>query len=146
MNTLLLLLLLLLLLQYTICFKHTTNIIRRLSNSKLSMNALGDYVTVDLVVKTKAGQLDSLFDQGRVSFVVNGGGYLPSIHSVASKLNSVGDSITELIPSAGGIYNEDMCFTVPVDNAPIGIHLFHIIITYFIIIIIIITFHRYTSW
>ena len=68
----------------------------------MSMNTLGDYVTVDMIIKSKDGsQLDSLFDQGRVSFVVNGGGYLPSIHDAASKLKNVGDTFNELIPSAG---------------------------------------------
>jgi len=104
-------------------FHHSiSNNIRKMNSMIRMSNTLGSYITVDLEVKNIDGkQLDSLFDQGRVSFVLNGGGFLPSIHEVAGKLNNVGDSIKEVIPSAGGIYNENMAFTVPVDNAPIGL-------------------------
>jgi peptide-methionine (S)-S-oxide reductase len=75
----------------------------------------GDVVTIDLLLKPENGYVpDRQFDMdGRVTFVLSWGNYLPGIHELAEGCK-VGDSITNVSVDAGwGSHQKELIFTVP---------------------------------
>jgi len=84
----------------------------------LSRN-VGDYVTVDLLIKEGGKPVETDFDQGLIRFCVNGGGYHAAVHHLASKLSEVGDAITEVC--SGGEYYPSATAEIPLQSAPSGL-------------------------
>jgi len=104
--------------------------------SSLTMGASkGDVVSVTYSLKPdlKSGRASSFgtnadkitdslsFDQGDVTFVVGGGGYIDGIHKTVLGMD-VGESVSDISIDAGyGEYNEEGLATVPIEQAPAGL-------------------------
>jgi hypothetical protein len=58
----------------------------RMSASELTLSRLGDYSSVSYRILDQGVVVDTPFDQGDVSFVINGGGLNPNVHAFAESL------------------------------------------------------------
>ena len=68
-----------------------------MKTTSLDITSLDDFAKVSYSLKDVSGQtLDTPFDQGEVSFVINGGGYASYVHDTASALKP-GESKTEKV-------------------------------------------------
>ena len=90
------------------------------SSSALNMVSptLGPYVKAEIAF-SKAGQpVETPYDEGVVSFCLNGGRYFPEINSRAETL-PVGETSTFAVQI--GEYREELAANVPAENAPPGL-------------------------
>ena len=68
-----------------------------MKTTSLDVKALGDFAKVSYSLKDETGNnLDTPFDQGEVSFVINGGGYASYVHDTANTLKP-GESKTDTV-------------------------------------------------
>jgi peptide-methionine (S)-S-oxide reductase len=93
-----------------------------LHSTCVRMVAKGDVATVQLDVKADGKPFDSVFDQGKVRFVVGAGGYLPAIHQ-AVEMMDVGSKRTLELKGvdAYGDFNDELVSKLPLAQAPEGI-------------------------
>lgn len=92
-----------------------------LLGQKKTANA-GDIVTVELSLKPNNGFIpEPLFDSdGRISFILAWGNYLPAIHELVVG-KGVGESVQDVTVDAGwGGRQLDLIVQVPIDRIPLG--------------------------
>jgi len=86
----------------------------RLLTDILDSGVIGDYLTIDYEIRENGVKIETDFDQGRVRFLQNGGGFHPIVHSVASKLRESGDKVTE--NCSGGEYFSEAVADIPIQS------------------------------
>ena len=68
-----------------------------MKTTSLDINSLGDFAKVNYSLKDEKGNtLVTPFDQGEVSFVINGGGYASYVHDVANSLQAGESKVDEV--------------------------------------------------
>jgi peptide-methionine (S)-S-oxide reductase len=98
-------------------YHHPSNWIRGRAMSMLS-ESLKDFVKVDIYFSQKGRRVETPFDDGVVSFVVDGGRYFPEVNSRAME-TPVGETTT--FTAKIGEYKEELAATVPTENTPGGL-------------------------
>ena len=100
----------------------TSSAFRRSYTSSSALNmvspTLGSFVKAEISF-SKAGQpVETPYDEGIVSFCVNGGRYFPEINTRAEVL-PIGETSTFSVQI--GEYNEELAANIPAENAPPGL-------------------------
>jgi len=91
--------------------------ILRMTTSELKVNSLGDCTSVSYSLLDENSQVpDTPFDQGDVSFIINGGGLHPFVHKFAETVQPGEGVKTGSV--FGGEYHEQMAANVPLGSAP----------------------------
>lgn len=94
------------------------NWIRSRTTTSMISTSLKDFVKVDISFAQKGVRVDTPYDDGVTSFVVDGGRHIPEVNSRAMTI-PVGEMTT--FSTTIGEYKQELAATVPVENTPGGL-------------------------